>query len=328
MPISNQVHIDSALTNLSVAYMQSQDAFIADKVFPIVPVQKKSDRYFVYSKGDFFRDEAKLRAGGTESAGGDYDIDNTPSYFTNRYAFHKDVTDEDRANADTPLKPDEDAEQFVSQKLLIKREVVWSNNYFKAGVWGTNVGGVATGATPGTSFIKWSDYSASNPAKDVRYLKTLIAGNTGFDPNTLTLSYDVYNMLLDHPLVLDRIKYTSAATPGKVANILADLFDVSRVLVAKSVLNTANKGAKDNINFTLQNGVLLSYSAPNPGIKVPSAGYVFAWTGLKGAGAYGNRICRIEAPLLGEGTERIEGEMCFDAKVVGSDLGAFMQNVI
>jgi hypothetical protein len=40
----SQVHIDAPLTNLTTAYVQSQDNFIADKVFPIVGVEKQSDK--------------------------------------------------------------------------------------------------------------------------------------------------------------------------------------------------------------------------------------------------------------------------------------------
>jgi hypothetical protein len=327
-PYSSQVHIDSALTNMSVAYIQKQTNFIADQVFPIVPVQKKSDRYFVYEKEDWFRDEAQERAAGTESAGGGYDIDNTPSYFCRRYAYHKDVTDEDRDNADTPLKPDEDATQFVTQKMLLRREAVFVNQYLKTGVWAKDITGVASGAVEGTSFLQWSDYTSSNPGKNIRYLKKYIMETTGFEANVLTLSYDVYSTLLDNPSVIDRIKYTSPAMAAKIAAILAQYFDVEKVVVAKSVVNSAAKGATANISFQASNCALLSYSAPNPGIKQPSAGYIFAWTGLLGSGAYGNRIVRFPMNHLGVGTERIEGENCFAQKVVGADLGAFLTNVI
>ena len=68
-PNINSVHVDAILTNISVAYLQNQDNFIADKVFPVIPVDKKSDKYFTYTKNDWFRDEAQRRAPGTESAG-------------------------------------------------------------------------------------------------------------------------------------------------------------------------------------------------------------------------------------------------------------------
>ena len=37
-PNLNNVHIDAILTNISVAYQQAQRNFIAQQVFPIVPV--------------------------------------------------------------------------------------------------------------------------------------------------------------------------------------------------------------------------------------------------------------------------------------------------
>ena len=42
MPKMQDAHIDRALTNISVAYLQDASAFIADKVFPIVPVKLKA----------------------------------------------------------------------------------------------------------------------------------------------------------------------------------------------------------------------------------------------------------------------------------------------
>ena len=57
-PSVNNVHIDAILTNISVAYLQNTNNFIADKVFPVVPVDKKSNIYFKYTKDDWFRDEA------------------------------------------------------------------------------------------------------------------------------------------------------------------------------------------------------------------------------------------------------------------------------
>jgi len=73
---------------------------------------------------------------------------------------------------------------------------------------------------------------------------------------------------------------------------------------------------------------LLCYSNPRPALKKPSAGYIFAWTGLEGSGAYGNRIVRLPMDMLGLGTERIEGEIAFDAKKICGDLGTFFKDIV
>ena len=113
-PTISDVHIDAILTNISVAYMQRAENMIADKVFPVVPVDKKSNKYFKYDKNDWFRDEAQRRAPGTESAGGGYNL-STDTYSADVWAFHKDVDDQTLANADTPLNPLREAAEFVTQ---------------------------------------------------------------------------------------------------------------------------------------------------------------------------------------------------------------------
>jgi hypothetical protein len=325
MPSRAQVHIDRALTNISVAYIQSADSFVAHQVFPVVGVQKQSDRYFKYNRDDWFRDEAEERGPATESAGGDYDIDNTPSYFCKKYAYHKDVTDEDRTNSDTPLNADQDATEFVTGKLLLKKEVQWANTYFKTGVWATDITGV-TGTNTDAAKVQYWNESGSTPIQDFSLQKTNMAALTGQRPNILVLGAQVYEALKNHKDILDRIRYTQKGivTP----DLLAALFDVERVVIAWAVKNSAAKGAAESNSFILGKGALLAYSAPRPALKTATAGYTFAWTGLKGANAFGGTMGRIEMPWLGAGTERIEGELAYDMKVVASDLGTFFSGCV
>ena len=59
-PSVNEGHFDQLLTNISVAWMQDAGNFMASKVFPTVPVAKASDKYNVYPKGAFLRDEVRV----------------------------------------------------------------------------------------------------------------------------------------------------------------------------------------------------------------------------------------------------------------------------
>ncbi len=321
-PTAGDVHVNTPLTNISVAYIQSQSAFIADKVFPIVPVTKQSDRYFVYDQGDWLRDEAQERAPGTESAGGGWKVDNTPTYSARVYAFHKDVDDATRANADRPLDMDRDATLFVTQKNLIKRERVFVDNYFKAGVWTGDQTGVAA-APAANQFLQWNDANAT-PIKDVRKQARVIGKRTGFKPNVLVLGPEVHDQLVDHPTVLDRIKYSQKGVVD--LDLLATLFGVEKVLVPTGIVNAAAEGATANLDFIFGKSALLVYAAPAPSLMAPSGGYIFAWTGLAGAGAYGNRIKKFRMEQLE--SDRIEGEMAFDAKQVAASCGVFFANAV
>lgn len=322
MPTMQTAHIDRALTNTSVAYLQDADAFIADKVFPTVAVKRQSDVFYVYNKGDFMRDEAQVRGAASESAGGDYGVEASDPYYCRKHAFHKDVTPEERANYDEPLDADTDATDFVSQKMLIRREMEWAKKFFNTGVWGTEVTG-AEAAGEGQT-IKWS-LPTSNPIADITNAAVKMASETGYKPNTLVLSPYAFNALKNHEDILDRIKYTQKGIV--TADLLATLFEVEHVYVAWSVVNSAAKGESDKIDFIFGNHALLCYSNPRPALKKPSAGYIFAWTGLEGSGAYGNRIVRLPMDQLGLGTERIEGEIAFDAKQICADLGTFFKDI-
>lgn len=324
MPTKGEAHIDKALTNMSVAYIQEDSSFIAEGVFPRIPVKKQSDVYFVYNKGDFFRDEARVRSGASESVGGEYGVETDTPYYCRVHAFHKDVTEQDRANYDEPLDADTDANDFVTQKMLIRREVIWAGKYFKAGVWTTEVSGVGAAPAAGQT-LQWN-LATSNPIQDVTDKIVSIAEQTGFKPNTLVLSPYVFYALKNHEDILDRIKFTQKGIV--TADLLCSLFEVDRLFVAWGVVNQANQGAADDINFIMGKHALLCYVNPKPAIKKPSAGYIFTWTGLLGAGAYGNRIVRIPIDLLGLGTERIEGEIAFDAKVIAQDLGVFFKDIV
>lgn len=325
MPTKSQAHIDRALTNMSVAYMQGEESFIADKVFPKIPVKKQSDVYFVYDKGDFYRDEAKVRGGATESIGGEYGVEAADPYYCKVWAFHKDVTEQDRQNYDEPLDADQDANDFVTAKMLIKRETLWASKYFKTGIWTKEISGVDSNPVANTSAIKFN-LATSDPIKVLTNESVVMGGATGFRPNTIVMSPFVFMALKNHEDILDRIKYTQKGIV--TTDLLATLFEVDNVYVAWGVVNTANQGATDAIDFIMGKHLLLCYVNPKPALKKPSAGYIFTWTGLEGAGAYGNRIIRLPNDLLGLGTERIEGEIAFDAKVIASDLGVFFKDIV
>lgn len=312
-PTQNQVHIDAILTNISVAYMQKAENFIANKIFPIVPVDKQSDKFFTYTKNDWFRDEAQRRADATESAGGGYNL-STDSYNAEVWAFHKDVGDQTRANADAPINVDREAVEFITSRLLLKMETEFVSSYFTSGIW----------ATDDTPANLWSDYTNSDPLNDVEDAKRAILSTTGFEPNTLVLGYDVFKELKNHPDLVDRIKYTSSSVI--TTDMIARMFDVDRVVVSKAVKATNNEGATGAYDFTAGKNALLCYSAPSPGLLQPSAGYIMSWTGV--SGGLGQTIGSSRFRMESVKADRIEAEMAFDMKVVAADLGYFFASVV
>lgn len=334
-PTPGDVHVNRLLTNLSINYLQAPDSFVADRVFPSIPVEKQSDLYLIYDRADFFRDDAQLRAPSTESAGGGYSISND-SYLCRVYAFHKDIDDETRQNTDNPASPDADATKFVTDKMKIKREKLWVENYFTSGVWTFDYDGVA--ATPGTNEVyQWDNYTSSDPIADIDDAMTAILEATGYEPNTMVIGYRVFKALKNHPDIIDRVKYvqnigandTVKISASALTSLFFDGVPGARVVVMKAIENTSKEGqtsaAADN-TFIGGRKALLCYSAPSPSINQPSAGYTFTWSGLFGANAGGMRIRKFREEKIK--SDRIEAEMAFDHKKIAADLGFFWDSIV
>jgi len=324
-PSRSDVHVDRPLTNISIAYMQDASAFIADRIFPNIPVSKQSDRYFQYDRGMFNRDSMQLRAPGNESAGADYDVDSTPTYFAETYGLHHDVPDQVRANADQPLNLDREATEFLSQMALIKREVNFAAKYFVTGVWTNEVTGVS--GAPGAGQFQYWDEAASTPIEDVRTGKRTVQESTGYRPNKLVMGRACFDALVDHPDIVGRIDRGQTQGPAiALKESVAALFELDAVEVMDSVQNTALEGATNAHSFIGGKNAMLVYSTPNPGLMIPTAGYTFSWTGLLGNGAMGQRISRFRMEHLK--SDRVEIEQSFDQKLVSADLGYFFLGAV
>lgn len=329
------VHVNRPLTNISVAYMLNQDDFVADKVFPLVPVTKQSDLYFSLDDNqDLLRDEMTERAPATESDGMTYNLSTNP-YFARKYSIHLDVADEVRDNADDPLNMDQMTTLALTQKAMLRREVLWTSTFFTqtapGTVWTFEVDGVSSSPTAAASFdptnasnndkLQWNDAS-STPIEDIRQGKRYVQMRRGIRPNTLVLQQIVYDALLDHPDIVGRID-RGQTTGAAMANrqTLAQLFELDNIYVMGSVKNSANKGATASIGFIGGKNALLCYVAPKPGLWVASAGYQFDWQNGRSRGIRKFRMDLKDA-------DRLEITNYLAPKKIASDLGYFFYGIV
>lgn len=316
-PGIGDVHVDSLLTDFSVAYLQRQENFVADRVFPRMPVNKQSDKYATFTLGDFFRDNMQRRDDATESAGIDYTV-SSDSYSTELFALHMDVGDRVQANADAAHNPLEDATRLLTQQELIKRDREFVSSFFGTGVWGTDV-------TGGTDFTQMDD-AASDPINVIHDAALTVETNTGFLPNTLVVDAYGYKALKTHPDIIGRInrgQTTGAAAPSDAD--IAALLGVERMFVARASYNTAARGATASISRIAGKNALLCYVDPDPGLMSPTAGMTFVWNGDVQS-VEGRTISRMEVPLAK--ATRVEIEAEWDMKVVSADLGYFFSGFV
>jgi len=330
----SQVHIDAPLTNLTLAYLQSADSFIADKVFPIVDVDKQSDKYYIYDRENFNRSgQRKQLAPRTrpERIGMSLSNDN---YFADVYGLATDFDEQTLANEDAALETRAMGAQMLIHNMLIDREKDFVTNFFSDNIWGTNWDGVANADNDTAAEVtNWDDYTNSTPIVDVRRLsRTVQLKSGGFKPNTMVVTKAVRDVLVDHPDILARLN--GGATVSNTALItdakLAEIFEVERFFVMEAIENTAAEGAAESNAFIGGNNVLLCYTPASAGLRSPAAGLTFAWNSLPGVSNLGVTVESFTGDFLRvEGiAEEIHVKMSYDMKIVGSDLGGFINSVL
>jgi len=234
--------VTGPLQNVSIAFRNPE--YIADRVFPILDGADPKAKITIYQKGDWFRDEADIRTAGTRAKRGGYKLEDV-SFSTKEYAFAKEVTDEDRRFAKSkmapPLQPDQDAIEFATDKVDLKKEVR-VGALITGGTWcDGNVGGEDANGL-------WSPAGNTNTfLADITKARKAIKGKTGRKPNVLVIDEATYLALKECEAILEKIKYTQRAVYG--TELLAALLELDEVCVGSAIKSTA-KETKAGTEFT------------------------------------------------------------------------------
>lgn len=314
-PTAGDVHVSRPLTNFSQKWIQDASAYVGLTAMPNLPVSFQFDQYTTFSRADFFRDEAQLRADGTESSGSGFALARAP-YAADVWAHHKDVTDRQRSNQDPEINLERSATQYVSQILMTRREREFSDAYMGTGIWGTDLN------------VDWSG-TTDDPVFQVRTALQTVHGNTGKRPNKMVLSRTAYDTLLDNDSILARIGLSAGATTALPAlaqrALLAQIFELQAIFVMDSVFNSAVPGAAEATSFIAPDNCLVYYAPDSVGLDEPTAGLQMSWTGFMGATPNGMRIKRFRQEALE--ADRIEGQMAFTYEVAAPELGYLFTTV-
>ena len=324
------MHIDTPLSNLTLAYAQSQTNFVADKVFPTVGVARQSDKYYIYDRANMNRTgDVKKLAPRTEVNRIGMTISNS-SYFADVYGLGMDFDEQTIANEDEVLNIRSAGAETLAMRLMIHREENFATTFFSTGVWGTEVAGAASGAgTP----VYWNDYTNSTPITDVtdaRRAMQLKSG--GYKPNTMVVGKVTRDELINHPDILARLNGGSTVNnPALITDAkLAEIFEVENFFVMEAVNNTAVEGATESNAFIGGKHALLCHTPSSAGLMTPAAGMTFAWNNIPGANNLGITVESFSDDALKRQqiAEHIQVKMSYDMKVVGADLGYFFKDIV
>jgi hypothetical protein len=314
-PQPADVYVRPLLTNMAISYIQ-EEGTTYDKVFPYNPVQTQSGFFALYNKGDFMRSMTQARQDGRHDDMG-FNVDLSGTYACKTYGLKKTAGGQTMAAYQSPIPLDKASVRFLSRAAKLRREIAFANIAFATASW-TNY------TTPS---ILWSDPS-STPIEDVRTAKQIVLKSTGMMPNKLTLGRAVYDVLCNHPEILQRVGIgaTTGEMPRVVMKItLAKIFEVDEIVVADLVYETAAKGATSAMDFVVGKHALLTYTTASPSIEEPSAGYTFTWAGYTG---------NAEGVMVRSGYNMEDQynwwtvDHAEDFKITAADLGYLFYNVV
>ena len=261
--------IDPIITNVARGLRQP-GPMVADALFPIVPVSQRAGRVVSFTAEDFMIANT-ARAPGANTMRVNYGYASDP-YALVDHSLEGVVPVEilEEGLAVPGINHATVALARVRAQMDLTREKEAADKARDA----NNYGAGNKVALSGTA--RWSDLANSDPFANMEAWREAIRAQIGMYPNVAVIPPAVLSKLKIHPKVLDRLKYTSPAVPTDA--MLADLFEIERVVLAQRVYRTSVTGA--NIDVWGKD-VILAYVDVTPlaSMGSPSYGYTYQLSG-------------------------------------------------
>lgn len=311
-PTQGDVHVDTALSNISIAYGNAPGLYVADQVFPKVSVPNQSDKFYTWTRDFMFRDVVEERAPGDTYPEAALELSSTAFYCV-LYHLGFPLPDEVIANQDAAVDLETEGAEFLADQFRLHREIKFVSDFFKTGVWQTDL--TLSGGD------QWSDFANSDPLSDIDLATQTILKDTGTEPNKLLINKETWDKLRMHPLVLDLYKHTQKAilTQPEVASALG----IEEIVVSKAVKNTAAEGATFSGGFIFGKNALLLHVPSAPGLRTPAGGYTFEWERV---GKLTTTIEKTREDIRDR--DLLKGKTAWDQAAVGTILGYFISGAV
>ena len=257
--------VDPVMTQLSIGYKNSD--FFWDVIAPPIKLTQQSGTYFKWTKDYWFR---KME-GGERAPAGPYQMVHfgvdTDTYRTREYGFEDAVDESIRAASQTAEDLDVQSTKFLVNIMQYQLEKDAKDALWKTGVWGTDI--TLSGNT------QWDDYTNSDPFGAINTAMRTVKRNTGMKPNSFAISGAVWDVVKEHPKIIEKYKYTQKGIMTE--DLVAAALGIPNFYVLESVENTAKEGlAFAGADIWDQNGLLWT-RMPNLGLMVPNTAYHIIW---------------------------------------------------
>jgi hypothetical protein len=282
------VHVSVPLTNLARLYRPLDEGFVAEEVFPRLPVIHENDLFYTWDQGSFYGTEVSdLTADRTEPREIDFTA-NTSSYVAQRRELAWTISTRERQNADNILNLERNKQLGVLGRLQLLREKRVAAIANASGVSTTINGEVFAGGFDSsmtaakTAFWDGSTTTFQQVTTDLVKGITKMRQAIGLRPNVLIIPAAVAEGLSKS------LFYTNSTGPQIVYSGMPEAVPAysqypllpgtllgMRVLVAGQINNTAKEGQTASYSDIWGETAVMLYVTNGPAIDTPSAGYTF-----------------------------------------------------
>jgi hypothetical protein len=313
MPSGRQIHVDGALSNLLAATFETAGDFVANRLFPPVPVDKQSNKYYTLRKEAWLALPNTYRAPKARATRIEFDI-SSDSYYASNYALAAEIPVEDLANADAALNLRASNTSLISTGLL--RD--WEQRVATAAVTTVSTVQRLTGASA------WDAINSADIIEQMAAAHETIFQNTGLRANSLVLDYRSYMYAKRNIRAFERFKYRATGPALLEDSQLKEMFMVDNIWIARSQKNNNPINATGSYTSIWGPVALLARTEQAVSLMTATYGMSFRWTDPE----LGVPLAVETAREDGAGSRKVEvleAGYYQDEKVIGSDLGFYIQ---
>nr|HAF4309209.1 hypothetical protein [Salmonella enterica] len=299
--------VNPILTTVARGYKNA--AFIGEKIFPVVEMDKEGATVPTFGDGVFAVYETKRAVGAAsnvmvrESTGSldivldEHDLSSPVDY---------------REQAESLFDEEAKATRRSTNGVLLRREVYAATMAQDAKIYKANAKRAFTAADC------WAA-EKSNPIRDIEAAMEVVRGNIGLRPNIITMGASVMTLLKFHPAIQAAI----GANERKVITeeILKAIFNVDEVVIGSPM--SLDKDGKTTKDLWGDNLMLHYVTSPRGGAasadeNEPSFGYTFRRKGMPVVDQYDE---------AGGKVRQCRYTDIYKVAVVGSDAGYLFSNI-
>ena len=256
--------------------LESENAgYIATEVFPVINVQSQAGNFGKIPIEQLLQQRDTRRAPGAGYSRGNFTFDKA-TYATEEHGTEEPVDDREAKMYAEYFQAEQISTMRAFSAVLRNAEQRVADAVFNTNTW--------TGSSLTTAIThEWDDATSCVPLTDVEAAVQKIYDNSGLWANALVINRKVFRNLRNSDQIIERINASGAGSPSKATDVtvqmLAQVFDLDRIIVAGTSKNSAKEGQAASIGQIWSGEyAMVCKIATSADMREPCVGRTFHWS--------------------------------------------------